>query len=164
MNFLYVENFLTNCLGHSPEFIVDQIKKLITEVKEHRSRELNSGNIQDALATLHDHQVRYNNLLEKNIFVVKEGTDQQKIDIIKEILFNLSVLDNYIIDILGRKDLKALSSTSSDGSYIRQLLAEKELYKSEKFMYSDIIREITSENKNKEILYRIELEKLKLNS
>lgn len=155
MNLGYVECALTNLLSASSEQVKEGIIKLIKQIKEYKIEEQKRDSIHDYLPIVNQLFIEYSILLEKCDFLDREGTTYQKMDITNEITQKLSSLDFYLTYILNKPEVRGLSTTNNDSTYVRQLLSQKELVKSEKYIYAEKLRSHTTrlraEIKNKEI-------------
>ena len=161
MNIPYVEAFLTNCLGSSPEFVVEQNKKLLLEIKEYNNKERATDSIYSMMSILDRCDKEYVILLDEFQYVIKNGTNLQKIDKIQEILMKTSSTLYYYTDILDRKDLMDLSCDKKDGNYVRRLTNRKEYFKEQiKYFISQLTtyRELSTKER---VQIQLDIERLK---
>lgn len=143
MNLSYVESYLSDTLEFSNEYIKDKVRELILSIKDYRTRDDTYEYVDCMLRTVDVYDRKYLMLLE-DYNALKEKDLQKKLRSAQEILNIASLIDTYMINILGRINANEVDNPKMF-KIKTQLLIKKEHYKNEKFVWIPILKSLTEQ-------------------
>lgn len=140
MNLNYVESFITNILDQNEIVIKNQLRKLISSIQDYikKEDEFESGL---ALTTLDEYYTFYLKLLD-DFSILSESDIDKKADKAHEVLCVISSINSYIIVVTHKVDKVGYFKDRT--KVMDQLRDKREHFKSEKFVWMSIVKDLTS--------------------
>lgn len=157
MNLSYVRSYLKDNLEH---FKKEDLEKLIEQIDSYIGTEKRFEDIASIMRTVNEYNLSYMTQIQEYEVIqaqeMSEGKIRRQLEKVRGILCTLSSLHTYLV--LTRSNItESTYNMKNVRSYLADIDAKKEHYKSEKMTWAAVLRSLTQE-----ISYIVEMRRMDL--